>query len=136
MDREPTLYVGLSRDTWGAKANHPNLALIPRYTWEEWCHMWDKNIKVHNSTESPIHKANLDRASMYNVEDHTLNSFIPRGNDTHFTVVLLVRFGALAEIRAYQQNRDDLGYDSEPERALLRRRREARRRERQAALEQ
>ncbi|MED6113819.1 hypothetical protein PIB30_074403 [Stylosanthes scabra] len=33
-------------------------------------------------------------------------------------------------------NRDDLGYDSEPERTLLRRRREARRRERQAALEQ
>ncbi|MED6127183.1 hypothetical protein PIB30_085671 [Stylosanthes scabra] len=29
-------------------------------------------------------------------------SFIPRGNDTHFTVVLLVRFGALAEIGAYQ----------------------------------
>ncbi|MED6127722.1 hypothetical protein PIB30_090831, partial [Stylosanthes scabra] len=28
-------------------------------------------------------------------------SFIPRGNDTHFTVVLLVRFGALVEIRAY-----------------------------------
>ncbi|MED6125564.1 hypothetical protein PIB30_069667, partial [Stylosanthes scabra] len=24
-------------------------------------------------------------------------SFIPRGNDTHFTVVLLERFGALAE---------------------------------------
>ncbi|MED6212616.1 hypothetical protein PIB30_085161 [Stylosanthes scabra] len=34
------------------------------------------------------------------------------------------------------QNRDDLGYDSEPERTLLRRRREARRRERQTALEQ
>ncbi|MED6202681.1 hypothetical protein PIB30_107992, partial [Stylosanthes scabra] len=33
-------------------------------------------------------------------------------------------------------NRDDLGYDSEPERTLLRRRREARRRARQAALEQ
>ncbi|MED6125209.1 hypothetical protein PIB30_066521, partial [Stylosanthes scabra] len=32
-------------------------------------------------------------------------------------------------------NRDDLGYDSEPERTLLRRRREARR-ARQAALEQ
>ncbi|MED6220961.1 hypothetical protein PIB30_049847 [Stylosanthes scabra] len=30
-------------------------------------------------------------------------SFIPRGNDTHFTVVLLVRFGALAEIGAYQR---------------------------------
>ncbi|MED6124819.1 hypothetical protein PIB30_062487 [Stylosanthes scabra] len=29
-------------------------------------------------------------------------SFIPRGNDTRFTVVLLVRFGALAEIRVYQ----------------------------------
>ncbi|MED6134004.1 hypothetical protein PIB30_033528 [Stylosanthes scabra] len=29
-------------------------------------------------------------------------SFIPRGNDTHFTVVLVVRFGALAEIGAYQ----------------------------------
>ncbi|MED6173861.1 hypothetical protein PIB30_063607 [Stylosanthes scabra] len=29
-------------------------------------------------------------------------SFIPRGNDTHFTVVLLVRFGALAEIGVYQ----------------------------------
>ncbi|MED6170893.1 hypothetical protein PIB30_035470 [Stylosanthes scabra] len=28
-------------------------------------------------------------------------SFIPRGNDTHFTVVLHVRFGALAEIGAY-----------------------------------
>ncbi|MED6205185.1 hypothetical protein PIB30_015523 [Stylosanthes scabra] len=28
-------------------------------------------------------------------------SFIPRGNDTHFTVVLLVRFGALVEIGAY-----------------------------------
>ncbi|MED6119571.1 hypothetical protein PIB30_013005 [Stylosanthes scabra] len=28
-------------------------------------------------------------------------SFIPRGNDTHFTVVLLVRFGALAEIGVY-----------------------------------
>ncbi|MED6208951.1 hypothetical protein PIB30_049898, partial [Stylosanthes scabra] len=35
-----------------------------------------------------------------------------------------------------QWNRDDLGYDSEPERTLLRRRREARRRERQVALEQ
>ncbi|MED6166678.1 hypothetical protein PIB30_111627, partial [Stylosanthes scabra] len=33
-------------------------------------------------------------------------------------------------------NQDDLGYDSEPERTLLRRRREARRRERQATLEQ
>ncbi|MED6199703.1 hypothetical protein PIB30_078441, partial [Stylosanthes scabra] len=33
-------------------------------------------------------------------------------------------------------NRDDLGYDSEPERTLLRRRREAGRRARQAALEQ
>ncbi|MED6213190.1 hypothetical protein PIB30_090870 [Stylosanthes scabra] len=33
-------------------------------------------------------------------------------------------------------NRDDLDYDSEPERTLLRRRREARRRARQAALEQ
>ncbi|MED6139326.1 hypothetical protein PIB30_082774, partial [Stylosanthes scabra] len=32
-------------------------------------------------------------------------------------------------------NRDDLGYDSEPEITLLRRRREARRRARQAALE-
>ncbi|MED6225674.1 hypothetical protein PIB30_095905, partial [Stylosanthes scabra] len=53
-------------------------------------------------------------------------------NDTHFTVVLLVRFGALAEIGA---NRYDLGYDSEPERTLLRRRREARR-TRQAALDQ
>ncbi|MED6121841.1 hypothetical protein PIB30_033856 [Stylosanthes scabra] len=30
-------------------------------------------------------------------------SFIPRGNDTHFTVVLLVRFGELAEIGAYQE---------------------------------
>ncbi|MED6145359.1 hypothetical protein PIB30_024405 [Stylosanthes scabra] len=59
-------------------------------------------------------------------------SFIPRGNDTHFTVVLLVRFGALAEIGA---DRYDLGYDYEPERTLLRRRREARR-ARQAALEQ
>ncbi|MED6139417.1 hypothetical protein PIB30_083665 [Stylosanthes scabra] len=28
-------------------------------------------------------------------------SFFPRGNDTHFIVVLLVRFGALAEIGAY-----------------------------------
>ncbi|MED6209827.1 hypothetical protein PIB30_058385 [Stylosanthes scabra] len=28
-------------------------------------------------------------------------SFIPRGNDTHLTVVLLVRFGALADIGAY-----------------------------------
>ncbi|MED6181862.1 hypothetical protein PIB30_023223 [Stylosanthes scabra] len=27
-------------------------------------------------------------------------SFIPRGNDTHLTVVLLEQFGALAEIRA------------------------------------
>ncbi|MED6224641.1 hypothetical protein PIB30_086120 [Stylosanthes scabra] len=77
-------------------------------------------------------------------------SFIPRGNDTHFTVVLLVRFGALAEIGVYQvfgavageelrltiHDLDDLGYDSEPERTLLRRRREARRRARQAALEQ
>ncbi|MED6195687.1 hypothetical protein PIB30_040367 [Stylosanthes scabra] len=59
-------------------------------------------------------------------------SFIPRGNDTHFTVVLLVRFGALAEIGA---NRYDLGYDFEPERTLLRRRREARH-ARQAALQQ
>ncbi|MED6129998.1 hypothetical protein PIB30_113619, partial [Stylosanthes scabra] len=33
-------------------------------------------------------------------------------------------------------NQDDLGYDSEPERTLLRRRREARRHARQAALEQ
>ncbi|MED6113174.1 hypothetical protein PIB30_068412 [Stylosanthes scabra] len=33
---------------------------------------------------------------------YTTMSFIPRGNDTHFTVVLLVRFGALAEIGAYQ----------------------------------
>ncbi|MED6151966.1 hypothetical protein PIB30_087342 [Stylosanthes scabra] len=33
-------------------------------------------------------------------------------------------------------NQDDLGYDSEPERTLLRRRREARKRARQAALEQ
>ncbi|MED6149197.1 hypothetical protein PIB30_060151 [Stylosanthes scabra] len=40
-------------------------------------------------------KANKD----YRLEE----SFIPRGNDTHFTVVLLVRFGALAEIRAYQE---------------------------------
>ncbi|MED6161043.1 hypothetical protein PIB30_056991 [Stylosanthes scabra] len=30
-------------------------------------------------------------------------SFISRGNDTHFTVVLLIRFGALAEIGAYQK---------------------------------
>ncbi|MED6218152.1 hypothetical protein PIB30_024334 [Stylosanthes scabra] len=37
---------------------------------------------------------------------------------------------------AYNWNQDDLGYDSEPERTLLRRRREARRRARQAALEQ
>ncbi|MED6221545.1 hypothetical protein PIB30_055841 [Stylosanthes scabra] len=58
--------------------------------------------------------------------------FIPRGNDTHFIVVLLVRFGALAEIGA---NRYDLGYDSELERTLLRRRREARRAS-QAKLEQ
>ncbi|MED6158407.1 hypothetical protein PIB30_032486 [Stylosanthes scabra] len=70
-------------------------------------------------------------------------SFIPRGNDTHFTVVLLVRFGALAEIRAYQVfgavagwQEGDLNYDSEPERTLLRRRGKARRRARQAALEQ
>ncbi|MED6171780.1 hypothetical protein PIB30_043998 [Stylosanthes scabra] len=63
-------------------------------------------------------------------------SFIPRGNDTHFTVVLLVRFGALAEIGAYQWQEDDLDYDSEPERILLRRRRDARRRARQVALEQ
>ncbi|MED6212532.1 hypothetical protein PIB30_084318 [Stylosanthes scabra] len=42
-------------------------------------------------------------------------------------MVLLVRFGALAEIGAYQWNLDDLDYDSEPERTLLRRRREARR---------
>ncbi|MED6209623.1 hypothetical protein PIB30_056514 [Stylosanthes scabra] len=63
-------------------------------------------------------------------------SFIPRGNDIHFTVVLLVRFGALAKIGAYQWNRDDLDYDSELERTLLRRRREARRRARQDALEQ
>ncbi|MED6215196.1 hypothetical protein PIB30_111056, partial [Stylosanthes scabra] len=35
-----------------------------------------------------------------------------------------------------QWNQDDLGYDSEPERTFLRRRREARRRARQAALEQ
>ncbi|MED6195411.1 hypothetical protein PIB30_037691, partial [Stylosanthes scabra] len=27
-------------------------------------------------------------------------SFIPRGNDTHFTVVLLVRFGALADYQS------------------------------------
>ncbi|MED6189260.1 hypothetical protein PIB30_094083, partial [Stylosanthes scabra] len=33
-------------------------------------------------------------------------------------------------------NKDDLGYDSEPERTLLRRRREAKRHARQAALEQ
>ncbi|MED6166606.1 hypothetical protein PIB30_110976, partial [Stylosanthes scabra] len=33
-------------------------------------------------------------------------------------------------------NRDDLGYDSEPERTLLRRRSEAKRRAGQAALEQ
>ncbi|MED6110684.1 hypothetical protein PIB30_045119 [Stylosanthes scabra] len=39
-------------------------------------------------------------------------------------------------VTAFQWNRDDLGYDSEPERTLLRRRREARRRARQAALEQ
>ncbi|MED6112701.1 hypothetical protein PIB30_063934 [Stylosanthes scabra] len=63
-------------------------------------------------------------------------SFIPRGNDTHFTVVLLVPFGALAEIRAYQWQEGDLDYDSEPKRTLLRRRREARRRARQAALKQ
>ncbi|MED6145112.1 hypothetical protein PIB30_021921 [Stylosanthes scabra] len=30
-----------------------------------------------------------------------IQSFIPRGNDIHFTVVLLVRFGALAEIGVY-----------------------------------
>ncbi|MED6191036.1 hypothetical protein PIB30_112081, partial [Stylosanthes scabra] len=33
-------------------------------------------------------------------------------------------------------NQDDLGYDFEPERTLLRKRREAKRRARQAALEQ
>ncbi|MED6170701.1 hypothetical protein PIB30_033467 [Stylosanthes scabra] len=49
------------------------------------------------------------------------------------TVVLLARFGILAEFRI--RTREDLGYDSEPERTLLRRRREARR-ARQAALEE
>ncbi|MED6125360.1 hypothetical protein PIB30_067817 [Stylosanthes scabra] len=34
--------------------------------------------------------------------DNIAWSFIPRGNDTHFTVVLLERFGALAKIGAYQ----------------------------------
>ncbi|MED6111725.1 hypothetical protein PIB30_054954 [Stylosanthes scabra] len=47
-------------------------------------------------------------------------SFIPRGNDSHFTV--------------WQEG--DLDYDSEPERTLLRRRTEAKRRARQAVLEQ
>ncbi|MED6134292.1 hypothetical protein PIB30_035665 [Stylosanthes scabra] len=79
-------------------------------------------------------------------------SFIPRGNDTHFTVVLLEQFGALADLdassfwprcrgiteinntRSWQEG--DLDYDSELERTFLRRRREARRRARQAAREQ
>ncbi|MED6196221.1 hypothetical protein PIB30_045403 [Stylosanthes scabra] len=84
----------------------------------------------------------LDRLVECGFADSIAWSFIPRENDTHFTVVLLVRFGALAEIGAYQvfgavagENMYDLGYDSEPERTLSRRRREARH-ARQAALEQ
>ncbi|MED6185343.1 hypothetical protein PIB30_056097 [Stylosanthes scabra] len=36
-------------------------------------------------------------------------SFISRGNDIHFTVVLLVQFGALVEIRVYQFGIEQLG---------------------------
>ncbi|MED6194583.1 hypothetical protein PIB30_029961 [Stylosanthes scabra] len=39
------------------------------------------------------------------MRDSNAWSFIPRGNDTHFTVVLLERFGALAEIITHHSPR-------------------------------
>ncbi|MED6185886.1 hypothetical protein PIB30_061414 [Stylosanthes scabra] len=57
-----------------------DLAELPRYTWVMHAIRGSQNITSNSIAWS----------------------FIPRGNDTHFTVVLLIRFGALAEIGAYQ----------------------------------
>ncbi|MED6224301.1 hypothetical protein PIB30_082687 [Stylosanthes scabra] len=121
LGSNPTLYVG------GKIQQHPVLLKV-------------NLIQVVKPQFHPIIKGIIGRLKIRLIEDQEKKiklysiawSFIPRGNDTNFIVVLLVRFGALAEIGAYQVC---LGYDSEPERTLLRRRREARR-VRQAELKQ
>ncbi|MED6225702.1 hypothetical protein PIB30_096207, partial [Stylosanthes scabra] len=57
---------------------------------------------------------------------------VPEGQRVEFAAYLLQGDAQ----RWWKWNQDDLGYDSEPERRILRRRREARRRASQAALEQ
>ncbi|MED6170700.1 hypothetical protein PIB30_033466 [Stylosanthes scabra] len=72
----------------------------------------NKRREIHNEDSEPklyvsITMSNVrngDKAAKLDSEPMLCvgRSVIPRGNDTHFTVVLLVRFGALAEIGAYQ----------------------------------
>ncbi|MED6211876.1 hypothetical protein PIB30_077806 [Stylosanthes scabra] len=91
LGSDPTLYVG------GKIQQRPVLLKV-------------NPIQVVKPQFHPIIKGIIGRLKIRLIEDQEKKiklysiawSFIPRGNDTHFTVVLLVRFGALAEIRAYQ----------------------------------
>ncbi|MED6122151.1 hypothetical protein PIB30_037145 [Stylosanthes scabra] len=55
-----------------------------------------KKTRRERASNPPIYISHI-RGKEIDYSPESLKYFIPRGNDTHFTVVLLIRFGILAE---------------------------------------
>ncbi|MED6208693.1 hypothetical protein PIB30_047678 [Stylosanthes scabra] len=83
----------------------PEFAIhVPMREWDHW-YLMVVDIAKETIWQFVSHMDDDDverRRSYIKKVDRIAWSFIPRGNDTHFTVVLLVRFGILAEMGAYQ----------------------------------
>ncbi|MED6147297.1 hypothetical protein PIB30_042904 [Stylosanthes scabra] len=93
----PTLYVGRVASYVGTKHQSSQFNREPTYTPTSYVRGWRPSSHLR---QRPHVIRGVE--TLYVEPGRSLLSFIPRGNDTHFTVVLLVRVDALAEIRAYQ----------------------------------